>query len=190
MTSPPQALLLLAVSLLLWLLPFPSLAWTSRPPTLCGFALQSRLHKYSLLPRHEVSRAVGIPRSGLLASASSSSGQTQPPSASATMMRSLMRLAGVKGPVQTAMEKKLQEALSPSFLEIINESAAHKGHAGNPSPHLEETHFMLRIRSNKFRGKSLVQQHRLIYEVLRQELKEGVHALSIQSGEPDTADSP
>ena len=44
--------------------------------------------------------------------------------------------------------------------------------------------FRVRIRSEKFRGKSLVQQHRLIYDVLREELREGVHALSIQSGEP------
>ncbi|KAL8273019.1 hypothetical protein Esti_003072 [Eimeria stiedai] len=190
MTPPRQTLLLLAELVLSWLLLLSSLARTSRPAALCGFALQSNLQNHLLLPRHVVSRTVGSPRSVLLASPSSSFGQTQPLSAPATMMRSLTRLAGVKGPVQTTMEKKLQEALSPSFLEVVNESAAHKGHAGNPSPHLEETHFMLRIRSNKFRGKTLVQQHRLIYEVLRQELREGVHALSIQSGEPDAADSP
>ncbi|KAL8432894.1 hypothetical protein ACSSS7_004297 [Eimeria intestinalis] len=174
MSAPQPALLLLAALLLLWVVPLPSLAWSSRPPTLCGFALQSNLRKHLLLPGREVSRPVGFSRSVLLASPPSTSEEIQPSSVPETMLRSLMRLAGGKGPVQTAMEKK---------------SAAHKGHAGNPSQ-LDETHFMLRIRSNKFRGKSLVQQHRLIYEVLRQELREGVHALSIQSGEPDAADSP
>lgn len=82
------------------------------------------------------------------------------------------------------MEEKLKKMLSPVFLEVVNESAAHKGHVGNPFPHLNETHFTVRIRSDKFRGKSLVEQHRLIYDTLKQELEEGVHALSIQSGEP------
>lgn len=104
------------------------------------------------------------------------------------MLRSLARFACLKGPVQIAMEQKLQEAFSPVFMEVVNESAAHKGHAGNPSPHLDETHFTVRIRSDKFSGKSLVQQHRLIYDVLKQELRDGVHALSIQSSEPYTQD--
>jgi BolA family transcriptional regulator, general stress-responsive regulator len=82
------------------------------------------------------------------------------------------------GPIAKIMESKLRAALSPSYLELIDESNLHHGHSGaHPSG---ESHFRLRITSASLAGKSRVAQHRAIYEVLGMELKERVHAMAIE----------
>jgi BolA family transcriptional regulator, general stress-responsive regulator len=82
------------------------------------------------------------------------------------------------GPIATIIESKLQEAFSPSFLEVIDESHHHQGHAGaNPAG---ESHFRLRISAPSFAGKGRVEQHRMVNAVLAQELKSRVHALAIE----------
>lgn len=82
------------------------------------------------------------------------------------------------GPVGKIMESKLKAALSPSQLELIDESNQHQGHAGaHPSG---ESHFRLRISAPDLRNKGRVAQHRLINEVLAVELKGRVHALVIE----------
>lgn len=82
------------------------------------------------------------------------------------------------GPVGQIMKAKLVAAFSPSIFELIDESNQHHGHSGaHPSG---ESHFRVRISSAKFQGKSRVQQHRLINEVLAAELKARVHALAIE----------
>lgn len=83
------------------------------------------------------------------------------------------------------MIDKLTTAFAPTLLEVIDESEAHHGHAGaghGPGHHAEgETHFLVRIVSPAFAGVSRVQRHRMINEVLREELAERVHALSIEA---------
>ena len=82
------------------------------------------------------------------------------------------------GPVGQIMEANLVAAFSPSFLELIDESNQHHGHSGaHPSG---ESHFRVRISSGVFQGKTLVQQHRLIYKSLADQLKLRVHALAIE----------
>lgn len=82
------------------------------------------------------------------------------------------------GPVGKIMESKLKSALSPSRLELIDESNQHHGHAGaHPSG---ESHFRLKISAPELVGKSRVAQHRMINEVLATELKTRVHALAIE----------
>ena len=82
------------------------------------------------------------------------------------------------GPVGKIMESKLKAALSPSHLELIDESNQHHGHAGaHPSG---ESHFRLRISAAPLVGKGRVAQHRMINEVLVAELKSRVHALAIE----------
>lgn len=74
--------------------------------------------------------------------------------------------------------QKLTAAFAPTLLEINDNSASHKGHAGyNP---LGETHFTIKIISTKFENMSLVARHREVYGVLADELRERVHALSLQ----------
>ncbi|TGN08534.1 BolA family transcriptional regulator [Leptospira ilyithenensis] len=77
------------------------------------------------------------------------------------------------------MQLILQEAFLPAALEVIDNSLLHAGHAGwGPSG---ETHYKIYIRSDLFKNKTLLEQHRLIYEALGKEWKTGLHALEIDS---------
>ncbi len=77
------------------------------------------------------------------------------------------------------MTAKLTAAFSPSFLEVIDDSESHRGHAGAGA--LEETHFTIRIAAGAFSGTTRLARHRMINEVVKEELAERVHALSIEA---------
>lgn len=86
------------------------------------------------------------------------------------------------GPIGLEMERKLQQKFSPAELKVIDESHHHAGHSGaRPDG---ESHFKVKIVAEAFAGQSLLQCHRLINETLADELKERVHALSIQAKAP------
>ena len=61
------------------------------------------------------------------------------------------------------IELALRATLQPSFLEITDDSAKHKGHAGAADG---RGHFSAEIESAAFIGKSLIQQHRLVYQAV------------------------
>lgn len=92
--------------------------------------------------------------------------------------------------IQEIMEKKLKEAFSPERLVVINESHLHAGHHHEASGHhatydgTGETHFRIRIVSPAFAGKSRIERHRAVNELLTGELKAGVHALAIEPAAP------
>ncbi len=71
----------------------------------------------------------------------------------------------------------LTEKFSPEWLEVVDDSAKHAGHAGS-SP-LGETHYSVTISAELLAGKSRVAQHQAIYAALEAELKNGLHALAI-----------
>ena len=79
-----------------------------------------------------------------------------------------------------ALQARLQELLQPSRLEVIDESQAHLGHAGQDGTGAG-THFRVRIDSPLFAGRSRVARHRLVYDALRDELDGGLHALAIET---------
>ena len=86
------------------------------------------------------------------------------------------------GPVATEMLARLNSALSPTLIELIDDSEQHRGHGGyNPSG---ESHFTLRIESPAFAGKSRVERQRMIYAALGELMRERVHALSIRATAP------
>jgi BolA family transcriptional regulator, general stress-responsive regulator len=81
------------------------------------------------------------------------------------------------GPIGKRLEAKLTASLSPSSLMVIDESNQHHGHAGaHPSG---ESHFRVKISATSLQGLKRVEQHRLIHAAVAEELKERVHALSI-----------
>lgn len=80
--------------------------------------------------------------------------------------------------VQQRIESKLKESLEPSHLEVINESHMHNVPKGS------ETHFKVVVVSQRFDGLSAVKRHQLVYGVLGDEMKSGVHALAITSRSP------
>ena len=79
----------------------------------------------------------------------------------------------------TAIEATLRQALAPTRLEVLDESAAHAGHAGANGTGFG-THFRVRIGSPAFAGKSRVAQHRLVYDALQKFTAAGLHALAIE----------
>jgi BolA family transcriptional regulator, general stress-responsive regulator len=82
------------------------------------------------------------------------------------------------GPVGKKLHEKLTTAFQPDLLTVIDESNQHHGHAGaHPSG---ESHFRLRIAAKAFEGKSRVEQHRMVNDVVAEELKSRVHALAIE----------
>ena len=93
-----------------------------------------------------------------------------------------MTLTPTLGPVGQRISAKLQQSFSPAALEVIDESHQHAGHSGARAD--GESHFRVKIVSEAFRGKSRVEQHRMVNAVLAQELKERVHALAIQASVP------
>lgn len=83
-------------------------------------------------------------------------------------------------PRATDLEARLRERLSPNQLEVLDESAAHAGHAGAGDTDWG-THFRVRIGSPLFAGRSRVLRHRLVYDALQDFLDAGVHALAIET---------
>lgn len=79
------------------------------------------------------------------------------------------------------IRRLLTEALKPESLEIIDNSAAHAGHAGARSG---GGHYYITIISEAFEGKSLVQRHQLIYQALGDLMKQQIHALGINALSP------
>ncbi|MDH3560540.1 MAG: BolA family transcriptional regulator [Gammaproteobacteria bacterium] len=77
---------------------------------------------------------------------------------------------------------RLEDALDPEYLEIIDESARHAGHAGAASG---GGHFIVHIVSTAFAGKNLIQRHRLVYDAVDDIMHTEIHALSIQAKSPD-----
>ena len=82
-------------------------------------------------------------------------------------------------PTVDALSQRLQSRLSPAFLEVIDESAAHAGHAG-ASATGEGSHIRVRIASPLFTGMGRVQRHRLVYDALQDFIDQGLHALAIE----------
>ena len=76
----------------------------------------------------------------------------------------------------------LAERLHPTLLAVEDESHQHVGHAGWREG--GETHFRLDIVSAAFEGKSRVERHRMVNEVLSEAFRRGLHALAIRARAP------
>ena len=86
------------------------------------------------------------------------------------------------GVIAEAIRRKLEAALTPEKLEIVDDSDKHAGHSG----HREggESHFTLTVVSNAFSGVGRVERQRRINALLAEELAGPVHALSIRASAP------
>ena len=86
------------------------------------------------------------------------------------------------GPVAAEMLRRLNSALSPAWIELVDDSEQHRGHGGyNPAG---ESHFSLSIESAHFAGKSRVERQRMVYAALGDLMESRVHALSIRATAP------
>ncbi|XP_045534971.1 putative bolA-like protein K11H12.1 [Papilio machaon] len=85
----------------------------------------------------------------------------------------LVNMSSESGVVANSIRNKLQTALEATHLDVINESYMHNVPKG------AETHFKVVVVSDKFDGLALIKRHRLVNDILKEELQNGVHALSI-----------
>ena len=89
---------------------------------------------------------------------------------------------------EDSITQKLRQAFAPVALEVVNDSHRHAGHAGSPGS--GESHFSIEVVSDRFAGKSRVERHRMINEVLAEELKSRIHALAIKALTPEERSRP
>jgi BolA family transcriptional regulator, general stress-responsive regulator len=86
------------------------------------------------------------------------------------------------GPLQQEMELLLAAAFAPVRLAVINDSAAHHGHAGDDGS--GESHFTVEIEAAAFAGKSRLERQRMVNRALGDIPGQRVHALAIRANAP------
>lgn len=87
--------------------------------------------------------------------------------------------------VKDRITSTLEQALTPEFLAVHDESHQHAGHGGWREG--GETHFRVEIVAGAFIGKSRVERHRMVNALLASELADRVHALALSTRTPDEA---
>lgn len=80
------------------------------------------------------------------------------------------------------IRQKITSELMPTHLELEDESASHSGHQMFQNP---ASHFRAVIVSDRFKDKSLVERHRMVYDLLKEELKGAIHALALKTFTPE-----
>ncbi len=80
--------------------------------------------------------------------------------------------------VADEIEARIRVACAPETLEVINESAAHHGHAGDDGS--GESHFRVRIRAEQFADMSRIARHRSVHQAIGADLMTRIHALAIE----------
>ena len=73
------------------------------------------------------------------------------------------------------IKNKLEAAFPGADIAIANTTSMHQGH-GSCGLHLKT-----KIIYSGFKGISLLERHRMIYDVLNEEMKSTIHALSIEA---------
>ncbi|MGS0536555.1 BolA family protein [Pseudoalteromonas sp. SaAl2] len=79
--------------------------------------------------------------------------------------------------MQQQIQSKIADAIACKHLNVVNESHMHSRG--------EDSHFKVIVVSEEFSGKRLLQRHRQINEVLKDELANHIHALAIHTFTPD-----
>jgi BolA protein len=87
------------------------------------------------------------------------------------------------GPVAREIEKRLRAALAPTGLAVINDSARHRGHAGDDGS--GESHFTVEIEAPSFAGMSRLERQRAVNAALGDLMEGRIHALAIRARAPD-----
>ena len=86
------------------------------------------------------------------------------------------------GRIAPEIERRLRAALQPAHLVVTNDSARHRGHAGDDGS--GESHFTVRIVAADFAGMSRLQRQRAVNAALADLLKNRIHALAIEAKAP------
>jgi BolA protein len=79
--------------------------------------------------------------------------------------------------MQQHLTEQLETSLNPTHLEVVNESGNHSGSA-------TESHFKLIVVSHYFSDLRLIDRHRFINQLFKEELGH-IHALAMHTYTPD-----
>ena len=71
------------------------------------------------------------------------------------------------------VKRKIEQALPGSHVEVKDFSQGHAAH------HPTGDHLQVNVAYSGFKGKTLLEKHRIIYDILQEEMKEQIHALRI-----------
>lgn len=77
---------------------------------------------------------------------------------------------------------RLESAFAPARIAVHDDSARHAGHQGARGG---AGHFVVRIESEAFKGRSRLQRHRMVYEALADLMPGEIHALNIEAVSPE-----
>ncbi len=80
--------------------------------------------------------------------------------------------------LHTLVEQRLMAELSPTFLEIEDESHFHQGHAGAKNG---GKHIKIKISSAQFAHKNILMRHRLVYAALANFIGKEIHAVRVDA---------
>ncbi|MEP6939126.1 MAG: BolA family protein [Rudaea sp.] len=79
------------------------------------------------------------------------------------------------------IRSRLQQALAPDELEVVDESHKHAGHAGARDG---RGHFRVRLVSSAFSALPLIRRHQLVYAALGDLMQTDIHALAMETRAP------
>lgn len=79
--------------------------------------------------------------------------------------------------VTKEITERLQSAFEPRELQVVDDSESHRGHAGYQEG--GESHFNVRMASEKFSGLSRLQRHRAVHTAIGPDLIARIHALAL-----------
>jgi BolA protein len=89
--------------------------------------------------------------------------------------------------ISALIKQVVEENLSPSHVELVNDSHKHVGHAGHDGS--GESHFTLIVVSTAFEGCNRIQRHRMVYDLVNPLFSRGLHALSMRLYSPKEFES-
>ena len=86
-----------------------------------------------------------------------------------------------RSPREHHIEALLNATFDPLVCQLVDESAAHAGHAGAASG---GSHYRLHLVSAVFENQSRINRHRLVYDCLRDMMQHEIHALALTTVAP------
>ena len=86
-----------------------------------------------------------------------------------------------ENPLAAEIRKAIERELTPTSIEIFDDSASHAGHAGAR----EGGHFRVTLVSAAFKGRPQLERHRMVYAAVAPLMGRGIHALNIVARTPE-----
>ena len=80
------------------------------------------------------------------------------------------------------IRSRIQAALTPESVEVVDESHLHEGHEGAQDG---RGHFQVVVVSSDFEGKTRIQRHRMVFEAVGNLMSTDIHALGVKAYTPE-----